>query len=130
MFDRFVGIPFLNKGVAFDGCDCFGLVRLLYGVELGQEIPNPSYENAVDSKQIHSEYIKQIATNWKEVKELKKYDVIAMAHDARHPHIIQHFGIYLGNDKMLHTLRNVGSHIVDISQYQYYIKGFYRWQKS
>jgi cell wall-associated NlpC family hydrolase len=126
---NFIGIPFQNKGDDYDGCDCFGLVRLFYKDKLNELVPNPSYQNARDSKQIHSEYLEQISSNWREVDELQKYDVVAMAHDARHPHIIQHCGVYLGNGEMLHTLGKIGSHIVGINEYKHFIKGYFRWRK-
>lgn len=41
-FNQFLTIPYVNKGRAMDGADCWGLVRLIYKDHLG--ILLPSYE--------------------------------------------------------------------------------------
>jgi cell wall-associated NlpC family hydrolase len=43
----FVGVPWAEKGRTRDGVDCWGLVRLVYAVQLGIELP--SYTEAYAS---------------------------------------------------------------------------------
>lgn len=112
----------------FEESDCFGLIRLLYKHEMKIEIKQP-LASAYETRKVFKEFLQEIAENWQEVKDVQLFDVIGMAHDPNHPDLIQHYGIYLGNGKMLHTLENIGSHIVNIDEYKYYIKGFYRWRK-
>lgn len=123
-----IGVPFVDKGDTLKGCDCFGLVRLYYKDILNRKVFKPQ-SSAFNSKSVLREFLEETSRNWIQVQEPKINDVVAMAHDPKHPKIVQHFGIYLGNGKMLHTLEKVGSHIVRISDYKYYIKGYYRWQK-
>ena len=73
------------------------------------------------------EYLNQIANHWISVENPEKYDVVAMSRDIKHPNMIQHFGVYLGEGKILHTLEGVGSHIAKLEDLSSFIKGYYRW---
>ncbi|BBE74368.1 C40 family peptidase [Oharaeibacter diazotrophicus] len=44
---RYVGLPFADHGRTAEGCDCWGLVRLVYEAELG--IALPSFEGVYAS---------------------------------------------------------------------------------
>ena len=35
----FVGIPFRDRGASFDGCDCYGLVRLFHREHFDRDLP-------------------------------------------------------------------------------------------
>lgn len=126
MLNKFIGIPFKNRQSSFDQCDCFGLVRLVYKETQGKIIKQPQ-SSAFHSRLIEEEYLAEISKNWKEVKDPLNGDVVAMAHDPLLPNVVQHFGIFLGGGKMLHTLRGVGSHVCRLNVYTYCIKGYYRY---
>lgn len=127
MFDDYIGIPFRSKGHSMEGLDCFSLVRLIYKDLLNIDILKAS-SSALRSMDIEKEYLAESSKNWVEVNEPQKFDVVAMAHDPKIPHIIQHFGIYIGNGKMIHTLLGVNSHISTLKEYNYYIKSYYRYK--
>jgi cell wall-associated NlpC family hydrolase len=40
-FDRYIGLPWLECGLTEAGCDCEGLLRLVYAGELGIELIGP-----------------------------------------------------------------------------------------
>lgn len=40
-WNSYSGIPFANMGSALSGCDCWGLVRLVYRQEFGVDLPGP-----------------------------------------------------------------------------------------
>lgn len=124
---QYIGVPFENGEPTLYGANCITLIELFYKNELKIEIPKLRIDSS-NTRRIFMEYMRQISENWETVIEPKEYDVVAMAHDLNHPKMIQHFGIYLGNGKMLHTLENVGSHIGNIEEYKAVIKGYYRWQ--
>jgi len=128
MIDKYIGVPFEDRGESLNGADCYGIIRLIYRNELGIEIPS-FHSSCHSTKAIFSDYIKQISQYWQLSKEPNLYDVIAMAHDPIHPRVVQHFGVYLGNGKMLHTLESIGTHIVNIDDMSYFIKGFYSWRQ-
>jgi len=125
---KFIGIPFEDGEPSFYGANCITLIELAYKEHLNIEIPKIRVQSE-NTRRIFMEYLQQISENWEAVDEPKMFDIIAMARDIKHPKMIQHFGIYIGDGLMLHTLKNVNSHIVKIEEYEYFIKGYYRWQK-
>jgi len=120
---------FKNRESNLRACDCYGLIRLVYKNSLNIDVPKPD-ASAFESQHIEDEYLAETSKNWVEITEPKIFDVVAMAHDPKHPEIVQHFGIILNNKQMLHTLKGIGSHVVKIKDYNYYIKGYYRHGKN
>jgi len=125
---KFIGVPFSDQqNQGFSGANCYGLVKLFYREYLGIDIPELRVHSDHSNK-VWATYLREINDNWKTVKEPKIYDVVAMAQDKKHPRIVQHVGIYLGNGKVLHTLSKINSHIVSLESVKHSIKGFHRWQ--
>ena len=118
---QYVGIPFEDRKM-----DCYGLVRFIYKNELGIEIPRFS-SSCLDTLSIYRDYLNQISKFWAPVSDYEVFDVVAMAYDPYHPRIVTHFGIYIGNGKMLHSLKGIGSFTCQMTDYSYCIKGVYRW---
>ena len=42
--NKYIGIPYKHGGYNFDGCDCWGLVRLFYQEEFNLTLATESYE--------------------------------------------------------------------------------------
>lgn len=127
MIVKYIGIPFVDRGDTLEGADCYGLVRLVYKEQLQIEIPE-FLSSCSDSRAIWSDYLKQISEHWESVEEPSMYNVVAMAYDPQHPRIVTHFGLYIGDGMLLHTLQNIGSFTCRLEEYSYCIKGIYRWK--
>lgn len=125
---EFVGIPFSDNEPSFQGCNCYGLVRLFYREHLGIEIPDLRV-HFDHSNRVWATYLKEIGENWVTVKEPEAFDVVAMAQDVAHPRIVQHVGIYLGDGKVLHTLNKIDSHIVSLESVKHSVRGYHRWPR-
>jgi cell wall-associated NlpC family hydrolase len=99
----YIGIPYLNRGSSFQGCDCWGLVWLFNAEELHRLIPRyEGYDDANDSA-IMKDYISGRWGAWEEVARdaLQIGDVLAVRLGIK---AATHCGVYAGNGKMLHTL--------------------------
>jgi cell wall-associated NlpC family hydrolase len=125
-FGKYVGIPFTQYS-------CYQLIHHIYQQELGIEIPTITVDPNHSNKAFFT-YLKQIKDSWVSIDldSLKVFDVIAMAYIPEHPKVVQHFGIYIGDGKILHTLTKVGAHIVPINSPTIgtTIKGAYRWKEK
>lgn len=52
--DAFIGIPWLDKGRTRDGCDCWGLCRMVLAEAAGVEVPSyaGSYVSADEAREV------------------------------------------------------------------------------
>lgn len=123
-FDMWVGIPFKEHGRDFNGCDCWGLVRLWYKDKYNVHLPSyvDDYENVKD---------KNIAATMQTEKEKwlcadsPEYGDVVLLRMAGLP---MHCGVYLGKGKVLHVERGCDSIIEDLrrSKWKNRIMGYYR----
>lgn len=104
---RWIGIPYLNRGSDFAGCDCWGLAWLFHREVLGQEIPRyEGYANASDPDEV-SARIRAGWEGWQPVAlpDVVLGDVLALRL-GRHP---VHVGIVINQTWMLHILEGRNS---------------------
>lgn len=128
MLTKLIGIPFINGGRNYDGCDCWGLVKLaskeLYGVDL------PDYMiSCFDSANISKTCAKDLKEQWSRVKTPIKGAIAIMGTDPDAPNLMNHIGLVIGQNKMLHTLKKQYSHIERLNHpfYKNRIKGFWKY---
>jgi lipoprotein Spr len=125
---KYVGIPYKIHGREIDGCDCYGLVRLVYKNELGIELPNfldIGYENTQKSFGKSIDLCKPVL-DLKKVKEPMSYD-IGLFYIRGIP---SHIGIYIDGG-ILHSTDKLGSVYVPLSRFirRYRIEGWYRFDE-
>lgn len=101
----FLGIPYVNRGASFEGCDCWGLVCLFHQEVLGRRLTGPSYDDA-ESPGI-SAVIRQGWVQWRQISlgEAARGDVLALK-VANDP---VHCGVVLDRQSMLHILEGRNS---------------------
>jgi len=105
---KYVGIPFVSNGRTADGCDCYGLVRLVLCNEYGVTLPELSndYDNALNIAQtakLFAEHLPVIASV--KIKEPKESALIVITEQGKPSHV----GIVAGNGYILHTGAKTGS---------------------
>lgn len=114
----YVGIPFLDHGRDRDGCDCWGLVRLVLAEQAGLDLPSYG-EISADALLAVSRRIRAAtdAGPWRRVDGAPRraLDVVVMRSLADAAAVPVHVGIMLDARRMLHTVKAADSHAVPLS---------------
>ena len=117
-FDKYMDIPFKDHGRGFDGCDCWGLVRLIYQEEKGINLP--SYEGGyacTTERDTLSDIIEteKHGVKWfSEIKEgkLEPFDVVILKSKGKPCHL----GIMVDKNQILHTEHGTGPLVTEINR--------------
>lgn len=121
---EYVGIPFRTLGRDREGCDCYGLVRLVYRERLGIELPAfTDYHETLSAET--AALIAAERRLWREVAEPAPYDVLLFRVDGAP----QHIGLVAQPGWMLHTTRGKHSCLERYTRpyWRARIDGFYRY---
>lgn len=122
-------IPFKEKGRDYNGVDCWGVAYLIYRDILGIELPTytEQYRNTMDRKEIANLWGTTDYEGWEKVNIPEPYDLVQI----RMLGVPMHVGIYIGNNKFLHCLENIGTTIgrINSSEWRDRIVGYYRRKK-
>jgi cell wall-associated NlpC family hydrolase len=105
---KYIGIPFVSNGRAIDGCDCYGLVRLVLSGEYGVTLPELSddYSDALNLAQtarLFAEHLPALAVE--KIPEPEEKAVVIITEHRRPAHI----GVVAGGGYILHTGVKTGS---------------------
>ena len=124
---EFIGIPFRHRGRDMDGCDCWGLVRLvyrrLYGIELADFADR--YENALDAPAIAGLVGEESRSQeWAAVETPQPGDVVLLRIAGAPVHV----GVMVEQDRMLHVLEGIDAAIerLDSPLWQPRVAGYFR----
>lgn len=98
--DIYVGLPFLEHGRSHLGCDCYGLLRLVYQEQLGIMLPSYTthYITTQDADHI-SRLIAGELSPWHEVFIERPLDAVLL----REGSAIRHVGVVASPGKLLHV---------------------------
>lgn len=128
-FGKYIGIPYKNLGRDFSGCDCYGLVYLVYKTELG--IVLPDYTELQYSKDWYKEenhILENIDSKWSKVEETpyKIFDALIF-YGIGFTTVANHIGIYIGDDKFLHVFSSSTSMISRLEKFSNKLYGVMRY---
>jgi cell wall-associated NlpC family hydrolase len=106
--DDFIEIPFKPDGRDRNGCDCWGLVCLVYREKLGIELPE--YKGVFEAQTIAQ--LKNVARvmerekeSWVRVEKPHEFDVVMIRSGA----YAWHVGIVIDRRRMLHVMSGINS---------------------
>jgi cell wall-associated NlpC family hydrolase len=108
-------------GVPYEKRDCYGIVIDFYKEVLGVELKN-YYTEIPETSMQSQNLIYSSMGDFKKVDIPQFGDIIVI----KLKRVESHIGVYVGEDKMLHTLKNIGCHIENISKYRRMISGYFR----
>jgi len=110
-YDQYCNLPYKHLGDdPVKGIDCVNLCRLLYKNELGFDfkLKSSDFCNILEDDwytKTHSQFLEDWAssqTDWIQVKEAKKYDLILMSMGSTN--VTNHIAVHVGDNKILQTM--------------------------
>lgn len=128
--NKYISVPFVDKGRSEKGCDCWGLARLIYQKELGIDLPALlDYRDTLDRQTISNVYESE-SQKWQEISlgDEKPFDLIVL----KMMGFPMHVGIVFKSGFMIHCLKDVGTVVVNYKSRQWVkrIVGFYRYDNA
>lgn len=122
---RFMNIPYKKNGRDLRGCDCYGLVYMVYKYAFSIDLP--TYYYVEDESEILRCFNNEIK-NWEKVEVPERGDVIYFLIAGQPLHV----GVYIGGNEFIHNLFFPGSSSIgNIShkKWKQRIVGFWRYGK-
>ena len=108
-FGKYIDIPYKHRGRDFSGCDCLGLVILVYKEERGIILPDYldiEYNcdlNKNDDTYLEEGWSEQMKLAWRPCNPpYKKWDGLLFYASARKV-VADHIGLCIGDGKFIHT---------------------------
>lgn len=112
--NRYIGTPYAEFGRTMSGCDCWGLVVLIYRQELGIELPDYlGYGSAEEHAEIDALIAgAEISPTWMVAPgAVQPFDVVVF----RRGHLATHLGVVVLPGRMIHM---VGEDCAKIEDYR------------
>ena len=126
--EKYIGIPYKLHSWGFDGCDCYGLIALIYKNELGIKLPR--YDESYSAKSDSNELAKIYEAEVKRWKEISKPEVGCVVYFvvAGSP---KHVGIVVDDKHFVHNLKSPQSSMMSdftSSKWKDRLIGFYKYE--
>lgn len=113
---KFIGLPYKHMGRDFNGVDCFGLCWLIYSDYLKIEIPHfleiQYTKNWYDTGKNH--ILENVYWVEKVNFPYQKFDGLLFIINNN---IVNHIGLYIGNNKFIHIFDGITSRIERLNRY-------------
>lgn len=126
----FIKVPFLDKGRTENGCDCWGLARLIYKKQLNIDLP--LLLDYIDTKdRFHISNVCEIeCKEWEEIEKGQEepYDVLVF----KILGLPCHVGVVVKKGIMIHCEKGCGTHLTEYNreaQWCQRLAGIYRYVK-
>lgn len=116
-YSKYINLPYKELGRTSSGIDCYGLITLIFKEKLGVILPDFTeliYDKeryAVTKQEDHILY--NIGLRWKEVTNPKEFDILVF-NDSKELDLSKHVGLFIGDDKFIHSLRRSSSVITKL----------------
>lgn len=107
-WNSYVGIPFASAGSGPSGCDCWGLVRLVYSKEFGIDLPGPVMDVSGPRHKLEAAIHCQRDALWEKTTDPQPGDVALFRMGGHESHV----GLVTTPGMILHVRQGVDSVIV------------------
>jgi hypothetical protein len=126
--NKYIGIPFLDKGRDINGIDCWGLVRLVYKQEYNIDLPNFSTDYEADDTERMKDLLAQYKEGWEKIDTPQEGCIVLFSILG----IESHMGIAVSSTHFLHARDRYDSAIesFDSVGWKNRITGFYKYSEN
>lgn len=123
--NKYIKIPFVEHGRVEEGCDCWGLIKVIYEKELGIRLPSLlEYKDTKDRISISSLVSsEEKLIQWKQIPsgEEKEFDVVVF----RILNVPTHVGLVYKKGSMIHCEKGKGTYLTDYNKEHHWKKRLY-----
>jgi hypothetical protein len=126
--NKYIGIPFLDKGRDINGIDCWGLVRLVYKQEYHIDLPNFSTNYEADDTEQMRDLLAQYKEGWEKIDAptegcIVLFNILGVE---------SHMGIAVSSTHFLHARDRYDSAIESFESvaWRNRITGFYKYSEN
>ena len=126
--NKYIGIPFLDKGRDINGIDCWGLVRLVYKQEYRIDLPNFSTNYEAEDAERMSDLLAQYKEGWEKIDAptegcIVLFNILGVE---------SHMGIAVSSTHFLHARDRRDSAIESFESvaWRNRITGFYKYSEN
>jgi len=124
---KYIGIPYVDNGISMHGCDCWGLIMLIYQNEYN--ITLPDYSTQYPDTQALSIIspiveVEKESDIWYNVETPEEGDIIVFNIKGAPVHC----GVYLSNKDFIHNFHGCNSCIESVksTRWNKRVEGYYR----
>jgi len=127
-FEKYIGIPYAEKGRDISGLDCYGLVRLIYKNEYKIDLPSFTADYDADDNTRIQDLFAQYKEGWETIDQPSEGDVVLF----RMMGIESHIGIVIDSSHFLHVREGRDSVIesFDNAKWSKRITGFFKYTEK
>lgn len=123
--NKYVNIPFKDGGRDLAGCDCWGLVRLVYQQEFSIDLPSFSGEYDINDPKLLHDLIAQHKEGWEQLGEPEPGCVVLFRMFGSESHV----GVAVSHTQFLHAREKYSSAVENFSstEWKNRIVGYYKY---
>lgn len=100
----YIGMPFKPRGRDRDGCDCWGLARIIYHDVFDLELPSLQYAEKFDIEELMTVMAEE-AEKWVKIERGKEKPGDILVLRSLNPHV----GIVIKKGKMIHIQKSTAA---------------------
>lgn len=126
--NKYIGIPFLDKGRDTHGIDCWGLVRLVYKQEYNIDLPNFSTEYEADDTERMRDLIAQYKEGWEQIEAPTEGCIVLFNIMG----VESHIGVAISSTHFLHARdgRDSAIEALDSTGWKKRITGYFKYSEN